>query len=45
MRVRVHTIVEGESLEAGSQAESDDGPTPDSGIDASTQRGPRELVG
>jgi transglutaminase-like putative cysteine protease len=45
MRVRVHTIVEGESLEAGDQAESDDAPTLENDADASTQRAPHELVG
>jgi transglutaminase-like putative cysteine protease len=45
MRVRVHTIVEGESLEAGEQAESDDAPTLEHDAGASTQRAPHELVG
>jgi transglutaminase-like putative cysteine protease len=45
MRVRVHTIVEGESLEAGDQAENDDAPTLGNDTDASTQRAPHELVG
>jgi hypothetical protein len=45
MRVRVHTIVEGESLEAGDQAENDDAPTLEHDAGMSTQRAPHELVG
>jgi transglutaminase-like putative cysteine protease len=43
LRVRVHTLVEGESIQAAESASSDDAPITDG--DTSTQNASRELVG